>query len=477
VSDRTPDIIGTHPFRVEVYFGDERWRAYVTAGDGVATGPGVQVLTPRGEEALAASNVNGITELHQVAGRLGTDFPFLLNVACTINGDNFARRVEQLAAAAGRTAIEARDALALDGLKRAVDQAQGLGPRAIIRTAMEYLVRPMEPGGPSYGTLVDHLNQVLVNASRNPRMGSPHPPIAGVQDIAPEGMQLWWVKEGSATIVFQVRVALAGGRPPVRFVVNVAKDQTSAAAQLRQTYADFVEFYRMEPASIMEPLGSADVLISTWRGVAPAAVLAAEWFDGHELHVYEGSSRLHVWMDQRMAKDHPIPPDVSDRVWEQVTRMRARFTRMTPSGLVPIATHVNAGDYIFRSRADGEWDVMLIWTRRPPDTIPPGDFIVLAGLLDGVNVFGSEQGKTVWWDQPERALQALRQGLAQAGLTAGQIHDLLRQAHDGVFTAFNERPEQLPHLALAHTADPAELRQVFRRAKDALATFLASAKA
>lgn len=472
--DRTPDVIGTHPFRVEVYFGDDRLRAYVADDRGAAGGPGVQVLTPAAESCLNRTFLVTVPDLHQVASALGTEFPHLLNLACMFGPAQFPRRVS---GPAGQAALMPRDSQLLDALKHSVDQAQALPPQAIVKAAMAYLASPVEPGGSPYGTLLGHLNHGLVNRGGNPRAERAWPPLASIQDIAPEGVQLWWVKEGSATIVFQVRVALTGGRPAMRFVVNVAKDLTLAAEELRQTWSDFRELYRMEPRLVMEPLGSGDVPVETPRGPGSAAVMAAEWFDGHELHVYEGSSQLYVWMDQRMVRSHPVPAHESDRIWEQVTRMRARYTRMTPNGLLPIATHVNAGDYIFRQNAGGEWDVLLIWARRPPPTVRPEDYVVLAGMLGGVNVFGSDEGKTVWWDQPERALRALRAGLAEAGLSEAQIQELLRQAHDGPFTTFEGHPEQMPYSSLVSTADHAELRQVFRRAKDALAACLGRAPA
>jgi hypothetical protein len=222
----------------------------------------------------------------------------------------------------------------------------------------------------------------------------------------------------------------------------------------------------------MEPYGLRDVTVTTWRGPTTTAALAAEWFDGHELHVYEGSRQLHVWMNQRMGADHPIAPDVSDRIWDQVVRLRARYTRRALPGLVPVATHVNAGDYIFRQRVDGEWDMLMIWARRAPASVRPGDYIVLAGMLDGVNVFGADEGQTVWWDQPARALAAIRAGLAEAGLSTAEIDELLRAALAGPFTQFADHPELLPHSSLMRTADREQLRQVFRRARDEIDRFL-----
>lgn len=473
-SDRTADLIGSHPFAVRIQFGDDRRPAYVADERGVAEGPGVQVLTPLADNWLTRTAGVSLAELHAAADRLVVDHRLLLNLACQLDAGAYARRVQQLVSATGRAMPDPRDGQVLEGLKKAVDQAQGLGPQAIVRAVMAYLALPSAPGGPTYAVLVDHINHVLTNPGANPRGGARHPPIQGTQDIGPEGLTLWWVKEGSATIVFQVQAALTGGRPPVRFVVNVAKDLTEASAEVRQTHGDFTELYRMDPHSVMEPFGSADVTVTTWRGPVSVAALAGEWFDGHELHVYEGDSQLYVWQDQHMGREHPIPLPVSDRIWEQVTRMRAHYTRITPAGLLPIATHVNAGDYIFRERPDGEWDVLLIWSRRAPVGVPPGEYLVLAGLLPGVSVFGGEAGRAVWWDQPGRSLAALREGLAEAGLDPAQITGLLRQA-GSVFRQYAEHPEDLPHLTMVHAADPLEFRQVFHRAGAAVEAHLAGA--
>ena len=465
--DPSADVFGLHPFRVSVTFGDFHAPAYAADDQGRVSGPGVQVLTPTAERKLYGESHVTPADLDRVAGRLGTDFPFLLNVACQANPARFAERMHGLAAAAG-TAIDAEDNAVLDALKSSVDHAQALGPRAIVAAAMAYLAAPLTPGGPAYGRLIEHVNRVLTNPGNNPRRGTPASAIAGVGDIAAEGIHLWWVKEGSATIVFQVRVPLAGPGPAVSFVINVAKDLTGAADELRRNHANFVEFHRIDPLSVMEPFGFGHAPVNTWRGPVEAAVLAGEWFDGHELHVYENGPRLHVWLDQHMGREHPLPDEGSDRVWEQMTRLRAHLTRVSPAGLQPIATHVNAGDYIFRQKADGTWDVLLIWMREPPAGLSPEDYVVVAAMLGGVNVFGSRVGKTVWWDQPELALDALCAGLQAAGLHSTHVHRLLERAHDGPFSAYAAHPEHLPY-ALAGTADPLELRAVFDRARATLA--------
>jgi hypothetical protein len=154
--------------------------------------------------------------------------------------------MQQLAATAGIVLDVAHRAV-LDALKHAIDEAGALGPQAIVRLAMAYLAAPDHRGHSAYGMLVEHVNRALTNPGRNPRSAASYGAIGGLEDIAPAGLRLWWVKEGSATIVFQVRVELRHERPPVRFVLNVAKDTTAAADELRRAHADFVDFYRMEP--------------------------------------------------------------------------------------------------------------------------------------------------------------------------------------------------------------------------------------
>jgi hypothetical protein len=467
INDLTSKFVGRHPFAVQVVYGDDQVRAYVGQDPRAVTAPGVQAITPATSGTLAATHGINAPDLHRVARELRTDLPFLLNCACQFNPQNFVQRMRKLAAAAGTT-IGPGEQHTLDALRQSVESAQALGPQAITRAAVAYLAASGPSGDCPYATLVDHVNRVLTNPGRNPRAGQPSAPIGGVDDIAPGGLRLWWVKEGSATIVFQVRVELGQGRPPAHFALNVAKDATSSADDLRQAHADFVDFYQIDPCAVMEPYGMQDVTVATWRGPVVIPVFAAEWFEGHELHVYEGGSRLHVWKDQRMGMEHPLPAEVSDRIWEQTIRMRARFTRRSAHGLLPIATYVNAGDYIFRETSAGESVVLLIWARRPPASVRPGDFVVLSSMFTGANVFGADEGRTVWWDEPARALGAMCAGLGQAGFGATEIDEILRQSLAGPLTQFAGDPQLLPHSRLIRTADPDELRRVFRRARETI---------
>lgn len=469
--NHTADAIGVHPFAVRVVFGDDRRPAYVQGPDGTVTGPGVQVFTHAAEEALAGRH--GVTrgELMAATRSLNIGVPFLINVASQQDPDRYARRLADLAAAAGVAPIPPPALRVLEKLKQSVDAAQALGPQAIARAAMTHLADAATPGGAAYGVLVSYVNRALANTAGNPRRAAAGAPAAGISDIGAEGVELWWVKEGSATIVFQVRVHLTGGRPPARFALNVPKDITAAAAELRQTHAEFTELYAMDPRHVMEPFGLGEVAVRTWRGTATVPLLAAEWFDGHELHVYPQGPRLHVWQDQHMGHEHPLPPEASDDVWEHMIRVCARYTRVTPGGLVPLGAHINAGDFIFRQRPGG-WDVLLIWCRRPAAGSLPDEFVVVNGLLAATTAFGPERDVVVFWDQPERALRAVCSGLAEAGLAPARITALLRQALDGPFMRHADHPEEIPWLTRLAGNDPARLGAVFSRARQALVRHL-----
>jgi hypothetical protein len=159
-----------------------------------------------------------------------------------------------------------------------------------------------------------------------------------------------------------------------------------------------------------------------------------------------------------------------------MVRIRTQYTRVTPEGILPIDTRVNAGDYIFRQRGDDKWDVLLIWIRSPFVSMPPEDLIMIAGLMPGTKIFGHDFGgsknTTVWWDKPERALKAVYTGLSQASFEEAQIKEIFQRAYNGCFTEFAENPEQIPYLSDLSSGDSEELRRVFRRAKGVLAEYL-----
>lgn len=467
MTDYTANAIGSHPFPVRVTFGDERDLAYVADGSGQPRGPGVQALTPDTERALGRMPGMNRPALHAAVARLGVDVAFALNVACQGPADRYLGRLREVAAQRGLPDIPAGDRPVLEALKAAVDSAAAIGPQAIVRAAMDFLARPSGPGAAPYGRLVELVDRLLRNPAGNPRRARAVASVASVTEIS--RLELWWIKEGSATIVFKVGVGLAGGRPDVSFILNVAKDATGAAAEVREVHADFAAFFAMDPALVMEPLGQADVTVASWRGPTVLPVLAAEWFEGHELHVYEDGPQLHVWQDQHMGREHPLPTAVSDSIWRETVRMRARLTRRGPAGLLPVATQVNAGDYIFGRRGAEAWDVLLIWARRAPADVTPADFIVASALFAGVNIFGAEPGPTVWWDQPEPALAALREGLTGAGLRADEVATVFRAALDGVFARHAADPRGIEWLGLFATAGDASARQVFDRARAALA--------
>jgi hypothetical protein len=464
-------VVGKHPFAVRIFYGDTRSSAFIRDEHGRAAGPGVQIFTPATTTALDARPLTTRARLLQAAGALGVDLPWLLNTAGQVDPEGFTARMDRRAAAADRPGLQGEQRATLEQLKRAVDEAQALGPLAIVAAAMNHLA-----DGPSrYANLVDYINRALSIRRDRGTSEAPVVPVRSIEEISAAGMELWWVKEGSATIVFQVLVRLTGDRAPVRFALNVAKDLTAAAAELRRTFVDLTEIHRLDAGHVVQPLGHGTTSVRDWRGDVSVPLLAAEWFDGHELHVYPGSPRLHLWLDQEMSRDHPLPAEVSDEVWETMVRICARYTRVTPAGIVPLGAHINAGDFIFRQQENGRWQVVLIWCRPPPPASPPEDYVVLSALLAAGKAFGTDRDVTVWWDQPERALQALRAGLAEAGLDGRAIEQLLRRVHEGVFTEFADAPERIPYLAWIHSGDREELRRVFERARLALGEALARA--
>jgi hypothetical protein len=470
--DLTANIIGAHPFSVRIFFGDDRQRAFLAGADGGSRQPGIQIVTTAAENLLINSYAISRAEFFRAAQNLGLDPRFLFNLACESNPQDYRDSLQKFARAAGKENIESQDNRALQGLKQAMDDSKSFGPSAIIRAVMAYLIQPDEGFSQPYGKLIGHVNHVLKNSGGNPRKEKVFKAISGLNEIAPEGIELWWIKEGSATLVFQVLVHLREERPSVKFAVNVAKDGTAASDELRQTYNDFLEFYRIDNSSAMEPLGGGSVEISTCRGREKTEILAAEWFSGHELHVYPRDATLHVWMDQTMNEGHPIPQDKSDHLWAEIVRIRARYTRDTPQGLLPISTHVNAGDHIVRENPNKEWQLLLIWARRPTASLPPGDYIVVTGLMPGAKVLGTDQDITVWWDKPGRSLESTRLGLSQAGLDDARILEIFKNAYAGSFAQFASEPEKMPYLASMVSGNPDKLREVFQRARNALGDFL-----
>lgn len=112
--------------------------------------------------------------------------------------------------------------------------------------------------------------------------------VAGV-DVSPEEIghvELRHVREGHVSSVVRVGITVSGRPGPLWLGLNVARDTTVAAAELRQNTADLRRFDRAEAGSAPRVLGTGTGETRWLREGYRVPIAAVEWLGGHrELHV------------------------------------------------------------------------------------------------------------------------------------------------------------------------------------------------
>lgn len=332
-----PKLVGTHPFPIRVFVGADREEAYVPNSFGKMIYPHMQLL---GETVKRRAG-------NQYASQLDPKLVYYLATATP----------QQIASQS-----EPKSRNILTKLKQLIDEVGVASADMSIEAAVHHLTGPYGTDGvPSYANLIGYVNRVLAN-ERNPRRRLILPPIQGPEGIT--SLNLWAVKEGDITQVFQAEIALDNGQS-VRLAINVAKDRALAADFLARDYQAMIADYARDPRFIMEPYALGTGVATAWNGKVEIPVFVAEWLDGfHELHLYtEHQGRFSVWLDHRTEKGTPLSREESDQIRVSIGKIQALYYPAELQGMGFGKARINGGDFVARKEPSGSWQVMMVWHR------------------------------------------------------------------------------------------------------------------
>ena len=300
---------------------------------------------------------------------------------------------------------------AIKELHRGMDNV-GLISHALMVEALE---RHLMGINGDYQPLLVYVNRVIENKGNNPRFRKfrSSQRINSTNDI--DHLELWHVKQGFITIVDRLGVHLKDGRI-IYMVVNAAKDPQEAATHLKQASRAIQEDYSWNPRHTIEVFSIQDIAISTRRGQENLTIMLGEWLeDFHELHLqWETQDHFNIWWDQGWRVEK-LSREESDRIWQQIVRLRAIYLRENNGQTITAQGHLNAGDFVGRRCSDGTWEVMMIWSQRPQEK----KYSYQEGILNGLLV--SEQdllakslnglSSRSWWMSENLAIPAFVQGM------------------------------------------------------------------
>ncbi|MCM8794678.1 MAG: protein phosphatase 2C domain-containing protein [Candidatus Omnitrophica bacterium] len=404
-TDFTPDLSGPHPFEsVRIFAGPNRFPSYIVGEDHSFGAHLIQTpslgLIVRAQDAglpLEEAMDAAVRHFDEFEGREDALSSLPAMPAEAIPVDELA-------------AISADDADLIRQLKQMIDDAGMLPPRTMIRGLFSHLAG----ADGSYSPLLTYVNRVLADPRRKPGK-APALYIESVDEI--RDLELWFVKEGSSSIVVQVQVRLKDQPAdawPIRFAANVGRDVTDSAASLRETYDQMIDDYDRDP-HVMEIYALGTGRVEGPGGAVEVPVLVGEWLeDAHELHLdYETGWRFRVWMDQDSAKAQTLSEEDSLDIWRQILRLRTIYSLLTERPAISWP-QINAGDFVARKNPDGRWEVFLIWDRPSPvDPESSGAVTAISTLLQAVSDVDPQTGdiRFVWFKRPDVAVEAFVEAL------------------------------------------------------------------
>lgn len=467
-----PQLVGTHPFPVRVFTGPDKEEVYVRGSSGKMRYP---LMTLLGETVKREMG-------NDYAAHLSTE---LIDHLTTATPKEIRDRLnEQIAKGSPDLKRKtARDGETILRLKALVDRAGVLGSDMAVEAAVNHLVGPTSPGqGPSYARLIGYVNRAL-RGEGNPRprlvlSGS----ISSPQEI--KELDLWMVKQGDITHVFQAEVRLRNNAK-VRFVVNVAKDLELASVALTQAYQALSVNYAWDPRFVMEPYGIGVGQATFWNGKKEIPVFVGEWFDGFdELHLYSvNQGRFSVWQEHQTGIQKTLSRQESDRIWAAIVGIQALYSREKADGIVVSQVSVNGGDFVARQATDGSWQVLMVWDRSPgvqsmSETDPAS--VLLGPLLPIALGDGRQLSPLILWGRPDWAIRAAYHAWLDHARFRSQPENnarrrflaMARRAEQITLPALLLHPESLPLWSGLSPADRARLSSEVTAAQQALIRFL-----
>ncbi len=454
-------LIGTHPFPVRVFLGPNREEVYIRDSSGSMSYPQMTLLG------------------QAIKIRMGNDYAAHLNPGLIYHLTTATPKdIEKQSVP--------RDRKVLMKLKGLIDQAGVTSSDMAVEAAVNHMIGPFSPDGkPSYARLIGYVNKTL-RAEGNPRERLVFSTsISFPKEVA--ALDLWMVKEGDITHVFQAEVRLRDGLK-ARFAVNVSKDLAESSLLMQQAYHTMRADYTWDPRFVMELYGLGVGQATFWNGKREIPVSVGEWLDGFdELHLYNAhQGRFSVWQEHRTGSYETLSRPESNQIWESVVGIQALYSREEPGGIVLSQISINAGDFVARRRPDGSWQVILVWDRGKgpiPQGVDPSA-IVMSSILPMAWDPGesSSSASLIFWGRPDLAVRAAyRAWLDHARYRSENVrfvrkrflelaHRVKQVAIPGLF----ENRARLPYWNEQNPVDQRRMLLELQNTQNALATFLES---
>ncbi len=472
IPDQTLDaIIGDRPFKVNVFAGPDRTPRHSKQTNSLLIGlPSVGAIEEFRRSGFQYDQI--IAEIAKNSGLPRREvFNMVFNSESIPDGypDSSEIRDQNLRKASGRNfwSLYRSDLLKM---KQIFALVQMLDQDEILQMALCHLEEP----GNTYGNLLNYVNHILGNKGHNPRLTRHSAATRRIENIDEvSNADFWFVKEGFFTKVLRVEIHLmskTGEESQIRLAINVPTDRTSAAASVQRVYLALSDHYRREPRFVVEPLG---------LGTEEVPVLVGEWVgNSHELHLYpqSGSGQFHIWQGQRVREDILLSEEDSTEIWKQIIRIQTMYSSILGAITHVHRPYINRGDYVVHYPAENKPQVILTWDDWD-DPFNPWVSTDLTAIVMNALLFFEKENKNgvdhfIWLDQPELAIEAVRDGILWNREDDTQAKRLLNQQFS---LAYHDLLPEIIERS-ANRAQEKDLHGVATRAREAVGRHLSPRK-
>lgn len=248
-----------------------------------------------------------------------------------------------------------------------------------------------------------------------------------------ETCELWSVKEGHTSSVWQATVRFVGYESQLKFALNVARD-LRAGEELVGTDQQLRKLYALDPEGVVEVLATDTVEIKSDKESWTVPVDALRWLNSAvELHVLPdpgtGCGRF-ILVDwflsptdspggmQTMFGSGPII-ELSDQIWSCALWHLLAQSEFTDHTVVRIPqTEINEGDWVWNGR-----DTVLVAVSDEEIRLPLGAAAYYFLLL-----YARQGDRRVHWGNLQRALQTILQAERHMPPITSRLEEWLRAA-------------------------------------------------
>ncbi len=222
-------------------------------------------------------------------------------------------------------------------------------PAALVETTLDLAeqagVRSFAQGleAASEFLLSDDATRLCVIAAR---VAGERVDVANVQHLTLEA-----IKEGHTASIIRARVLLEN-RPPVAFVLNVARDATAAAKRLAALAADLRAWHSIDSHAAAEVLDEETGQIRFFGGERQIPIVVTSWIEADELHVTRDA--LHRVLEFVPGSASAVPgirgevldEDACTRVIAATASLRTRLVTFGNSEVCEREHELNNGDVV-----------------------------------------------------------------------------------------------------------------------------------